>query len=276
MPGVAVTGLAVAVVSTVALTPSFASAHHNPGTDDGHTHAVAAAGGHAHGAPSAAVSQTPCGKAGPPASEGQVEHGHRGPVAWQPISDPQQRVAFEAEVATAHQVTLTYPTVKEAEAAGYHMVTTYVPCIGAHYINFRYMVGKFDYAHPAMLLYDGTNPDSKMLGLSYALLGDPNRPPDAFDGRAPFHKHNKNGGLCIKGAVVVGAEATTAATCAARGGHKVKLDNLWMMHMWIADGWPSSWGLFSSEHPDLGGAIGNINGKPDPAKAKKLAAGGDI
>jgi hypothetical protein len=35
-----------------------------------------------------------------------------------------------------------------------------------------------------------------------------------------------------------------------------------MMHMWNVAGWDSRWGLFSSEHPDLGGRIGDINGEP--------------
>jgi hypothetical protein len=35
-----------------------------------------------------------------------------------------------------------------------------------------------------------------------------------------------------------------------------------MMHMWNVPGWDSRWGLFSSEHPDLGGRIGDINGEP--------------
>ena len=32
--------------------------------------------------------------------------------------------------------------------------------------------------------------------------------------------------------------------------------------MWNVAGWDSRWGLFSSEHPDLGGSIGDINAAP--------------
>jgi hypothetical protein len=274
-PSFGLAALAIAVVSSLAVAPAFASSDHQHSDTAAGGNAVAE--GHSHAATAgAAVTNTPCNTSGPPASAGQVEHGHRGPAPWAPISDSQQRTAFEQEVGIAHQVTVDYPTVQDAEAAGYHMVTPYVPCIGAHYINIGHLIGKFDYAHPAMLLYDGTNPDSKIVGLSYATFGDPNKQPDTFEGRAPWHKHNKNGGLCLKGLTVVGAEGISAEKCAQREGHKIKLDNLWMMHMWIADGWPSSWGLFSSEHPDLGGAIGDINGKPDPKKAKALADGGDI
>ena len=46
------------------------------------------------------------------------------------------------------------------------------------------------------------------------------------------------------------------------------LGNLWMMHMWNVPGWESRWGFFSSEHPDLGGTIGNLNATPDEVKAR--------
>jgi len=225
--------------------------------------AVSSAGlasGHVHGAATTGLTgSTPCEVSGPPASSGQTEHGHRGPFPWTAITDPATRTLLSAQLAAAHQVTVRYPTVKDAEAAGYHMTTTYVPCIGAHYINGGYL-GGFDVSHPAMLLYDGTDPTSKIVGLSYAALSGA-KPPEGFAGSNDiWHQHNLNGGLCLRGAVVVGAESTDAATCAARGGVKIKLDSLWMMHAWVADGWPSSWGIFSAEHPDLGGKVGNVNG----------------
>ncbi len=222
--------------------------------------AVSAAGGHVHGAVTTGLTgSTPCEVSGPPASSGQTEHGHRGPFPWTAITDPATRDLLATQLAAAHQVTVQFPTVQSAEAAGYRMTTTYVPCIGAHYINAAYL-GGFDVSHPAMLLFDGTTPTSKIVGLSYAALSGA-KPPEGFAGPNDiWHQHNLNGGLCLKGAVVVGAESTDAATCAARGGIKVKLDSLWMMHAWVADGWPSSWGIFSAEHPDLGGKVGNVNG----------------
>jgi hypothetical protein len=45
-----------------------------------------------------------------------------------------------------------------------------------------------------------------------------------------------------------------------------------MMHMWNVPGWESRWGLFSSEHPDLGGVIGNINASPDEVKTERAKA----
>ncbi len=222
--------------------------------------AVGTGSGHVHGATTAGLTgTTPCEQSGPPASAGQSEHGHRGPFPWTAISDPATRDLLTQQLAVAHGVTLQYPTVKDAEAAGYRMTTTYVPCIGAHFIDARYLAS-FDPAHPAMILYSGTTPDAKIVGLSYAVLSG-SAPPDGFAGSNDiWHQHNLNGGLCIREGVVVGAESTTDAECAARGGAKVALGSLWMMHAWVADGWPSSWGIFSAEHPDLGGVVANING----------------
>lgn len=276
LPGVGVAALSVAVVSSMAVAPAFAGGSGN----GGHNHSAAAEGSAAHAGhgvigTNAPVGDTPCEKSGPPASEGQISnvggHGHSGPLKWQEM-DRATRDQLGQQLDIAHAVTLQYPTVADAEADGYHMVTPYVPCIGAHYIKISNMIHGFDPAKPSMLLYDGTNPDSKIVGLSYSVLGDPNKPPDGFAGpNDPWHKHDSNGGLCLKGAVVIGAENTSQAKCEAMGGKKAPLHNLWMNHTWVADAWPSSWGLFSAENPDLGGKIGNINATPDAASRKQLA-----
>src|SRR2546428_10488546 len=118
--------------------------------------------------------------------------------------------------------------------------------MGAHSNKVSTMTGGFAPAKPSMLLYDGTNPDSKMVGLSYSILGDPNAPPEGFAGpNDPWHKHDSNGGLCLSGGVVVGAESTSEAEGAARGGQKTALHNMWMMHAGAAEPGQSSWGKFS-------------------------------
>jgi hypothetical protein len=116
----------------------------------------------------------------------------------------------------------------------------------------------FDPSEPEILLFDGTEPDSKLVGLSYLVFAQPEQPPEGFaGGNDPWHVHRQ---LCLGGGGVLGDESTTSEDCEARGGRVVPLDNLWMTHMWNVPGWESRWGLFSSEHPDLGGAIGDING----------------
>ncbi len=230
-----------------------------------------------------ATGQSPCEKAAPtPASPGEVgaggagssntngklavvagEHGARGMVAQVPLTYA-QRMTLQQQMEAARTVITRYPTTKDALAAGYVMSTPYVPCIGAHYTNVS-LARSFDPSHPSELLYDGTQPDSKIVGLSY-LVWHPGGAPDGFAGpNDHWHQHNANGGLCIRGALVVGGEETTRAECAARGGTKTLLIDIWMLHAWVVPGFECSWGVFSGECPELGGRIcGNAWDAPDP------------
>jgi hypothetical protein len=181
-------------------------------------------------------------------------HSHRGP-AEQVVLDEATRIELQAQQELARQAAAAYPTVADAEAAGYHMSTPYVPCIGAHYTNIG-LVGGFDPAKPSEILYDGSTPDAKVVGLSY-LVFHPGGAPEGFAGpNDHWHQHNSNGGLCLKGGLVLGAEDTTEAECEERGGSKVILEDIWMLHDWVVPGWECSWGVFAPECPELGGKLG--------------------
>jgi hypothetical protein len=243
--------LAVAVVSAYALTPRFAAAHtHGSGV---------AADGHTHASTAALTGTTPCEKSGPPASQAQVldsqGHSHRGPTAQLPL-DQATRAQLETQQVAARAVADKYPTVADAERAGYQMSTVYVPCIGAHYTNIP-LAARFDVNAPAELLYEGTQPTSRIVGLSY-LVYHPGGAPDGFAGpNDHWHQHNFNGGLCFGASgVVVGAEDMTQAQCAARGGRKFVLVDTWMLHDWIVPGFECTWGVFAPECPELGGRVG--------------------
>jgi len=177
-----------------------------------------------------------------------------------------EKSALDAQMAAADTVARAYPTVKDAEAAGYARSTPYVPCIGAHYTNISLTRG-FDPAHPSELLYAGTAPDAKIVGLSY-LVYHPNGPPPGFAGpNDRWHQHNANGGLCFKGAVVIAGEESTRQQCAALGGRKSLLTDIWMVHAWVVPGISCSWGVFSGECPNLGGRIGGTAADgPYPSK----------
>jgi hypothetical protein len=237
-----------------------------------------------------ATGTSPCEIAAPtPASPGQVgagqagsqketkvqvaaaEHGGRGMVKQVPLSHA-QRLTLEQQVEEARAVVAKYPTVSTALAGGYQKSTPYVPCIGAHYTN-QALAASFNPSAPSELLYDGTAPDSKLVGLSY-LVYHPGGPPPGFAGpNDHWHQHNFNGGLCLKGGLVVGAEETSPQQCAALGGRKTPLLDIWMMHAWVVPGFECSWGVFSGECPELGGRLGGTAWQsPEPTKATSSAA----
>lgn len=158
-----------------------------------------------------------------------------------------ERKDLAAELSSAREASSKFATVADAEKNGYALVTGYLPLIGAHYIKWGLMDGDFDVAAPEMLLYDGTEPESSLVGLSYYLFSDTE--PSPFTGANDhWHQHI---GLCIKDGVVVGGSSTTQEQCAARGGSKAGASNGWMVHAWVVPGWESPQGVFSPEHIGL-------------------------
>jgi hypothetical protein len=280
--GVGASAVAIGVFSTMALSPSFASGHSHSAEEAGHGHggtAAMEAAGHTHAGAGAegdgstahveghtdvaiaADGSSPCEQAGV-TSEGNSGHGHRGPVPYEELTAA-QRADFLVEVEQANSVVARYPTVADAEAAGWRAITPYVPCIAAHYLKQSNFADGFIPSEPEILLYDGTDPDSRIVGLSYLQFASEDEAPEGFVGpNDPWHVHRQ---LCLgSGAGVLGDENTTEEDCEARGGRVVPLNNLWMTHMWNAPGYDSRWGMFSSENPSLGGRIGDMNAPPRP------------
>jgi hypothetical protein len=248
--GLVVAALATVVLSTTAITPSFASEH-------------AHGGGHAHGEVAIAADGTSrCEQAGV-ANDGNSGggHGHRGPVPWQPL-DPAERAELADQLAEALAVVERYPTVRDAEAGGYRKASIYVPCIASHYVlEGREASDPFDPARPPMLLAADTDPDSEIVGLSYSVIS-PGGPPVGFAGPNDiWHAHER---FCMGKGMLIGTEAADPEGCAARGGAIFDTSDEWMIHVWIVPQWQNRWGLFASEHPDLGGRMGDMDAPPDP------------
>ena len=220
--------------------------------------AAAASDGHAHGT-AAATGDTPCEQAVPVPSVGETAgdaeggHGHRGSAIQIPLTEA-ERVLLAQQQEQARTLVTEFPTVAEATAGGYRQSTTYLPCIGAHYTNPRF-IGAFDPAHPSELLFDGTTPDAKIIGLSY-LVFNRGGAPEGFAGPNDlWHTHSRNGGLCVKG-IVIGGESMSKEQCESLGGHKNGLKDVYMVHDWVVPGWECGWGTFAGECPELGGKVG--------------------
>lgn len=216
--------------------------------------------------------------------------GHVGPQPWVAMTDRAQCDKLAEELALARSITEKYDTVAKAEAGGWVKVTGYVPGIASHYMNFGAVDSTFDIEVPEMILFDGTDPDSSVVGLSYYIIheGDA-EPTQGFTGpNDHFHRHV---GLCIVNGVVAGDSQTTAEECEARGGSKAGGDKQWMNHVWVVPGCESPWGVFSAATPVLDGALGRASatdgggcagsgvrdryGLDDPATTATGGGGGD-
>lgn len=180
-------------------------------------------------------------------TNGEGMHSH-GATAWQPIDDADDQLALQQQLEEAGTVVAQFPDVAAAEAGGYYQISPYVPGIGAHWINGGLLDGDFEPGKPEMLLFNGTEPTSELVGLSYAALSD--EPPEGFVGpNDTWHAHPA---LCMLGGLVVGIDGTPKELCESVGGNIASgLDNLQMAHYWPVPGWQSEWGLFSAENPNL-------------------------
>jgi hypothetical protein len=185
--------------------------------------------------------------------------GHVGPSVWNAMVDPVACERLRSELDLARETAESYPTVADATAAGWVRVTGYVPGIAAHYMNFGLVDGTFDITQPEMILYDGTDPGSRVVGLSYYIRLDGSaQPTQGFTGdNDHYHRHL---GLCVGPGGVIGDSTTTDEECAARGGVKAEGTDGWMSHAWVVPGCESPWGVFSAVNPLLDGSLGRATG----------------
>jgi hypothetical protein len=256
--------LAAALVgtTTASVAPALAGDHaHGPlshaHSDLPRVHTPSARGdAHGHGPAipgiEAATGASPCEQSGVQIEGNSAGHGERGPVPHQAITDAATRQLLAQQLTAAREAAMRYPTAADAMAAGYRRITPYIPCIAAHYINFRYVDDRFDPAEPEMLLYDGNDPDARIVGLSYYVRGVSSAPEGFAGPNDPWHQHI---GLCVNATGVIGGTNLTAEQCAAIGGRKADGSDAWMTHAWVVPGWESAWGTFSGEHPELGARV---------------------
>ncbi|HEY8545140.1 MAG TPA: hypothetical protein VIL36_08835, partial [Acidimicrobiales bacterium] len=182
-------------------------------------------------------------------------HAH-GPEPWIPITDPDDQRALQLQLAAAGRVIGQFPTAADAVRAGYVQVTPYVPGIAAHYMNFQLADRRFDPSQPEMLLFNGNDPTSELVGVSYAMFGEEPSESDGFVGpNDTWHEHPS---LCTIGVFVVGPDHTPDDLCASVGGSKLRDYPLWMSHLWQVPGWESAWGLFSGENPAINMATSDL------------------
>jgi hypothetical protein len=189
------------------------------------------------------------------------------PEPWNPLTSRSECAQLANELERARAVIEKYPTVADGEAAGYRRIAGYVPGIAAHYIKVSNLTDGFNLDQPEMLLYDGTDPGSHIVGLSYYIFkpGD-DEPTEGFTGNNDhYHRHF---GLCLRNGQVIGGNNTSPEDCAARGGGVLNGTAGWMSHVWLVPGCESDWGVFSGANPAL-----KIQAPGAPAEAEGCGSG---
>ncbi len=164
-----------------------------------------------------------------------------------PFTPPQALDALtqgqlDGQLARARAAALRYPTAADAVRAGFVEATGYVPGVGAHFMKYSAISGSFDVDHPAMILYDGVAPTSRVAGLAYYVISGTS-PPDGFAGpNDGWHQHPA---VCVtpKGPVLAGDAPETCRL----GGRPA-----WMLHAWVAPSYPSALGYFSPVNLSIG------------------------
>ncbi len=186
----------------------------------------------------------------------QAEKATTEPIALMSASD---------QASLRHQLDLTlkviemYPTVKQAEAAGYRRAGPYSPGLGAHWVrangaslNAAGVMTDDALMNPLALIYDGTAQDSPIAGLMYYSLSK--NLPVGFAGPNDHWHYHKN--ICLKsdnGALdaPLGADRDVdPALCRQIGGSMLTQTN-WMLHVWSAPAYSSPQGIFAHNNSAL-------------------------
>lgn len=174
------------------------------------------------------------------------------PDPWMPMADTADCEQLAGELGALRALVTQYPTVADAEAAGYTQGDTYYAGLGVHYQNWDLLSSRFDPVRPVQLLYDGTAPRAHLVGVSYVVQGGPDTPPEGFTGENDrWHRHRS---FCLDladGGVNLSSDVLSEAECTALGGSHLPNENGWMLHTWVVPGCESDWGMFSGANPRL-------------------------
>ena len=195
------------------------------------------------------------------AINGQHIHGVKnGDIAPEALPDKPldqtTRALLAMQLTVARSTALRYPTVADAKKAGYILAGGFAPGSGAHYVRTSAAVFASDHVlnvnRPGSLIYEGTNPTSKIIGMMY--IGGGTTPPDGFVGpNDHWHRHSA---VCVKygpGGIEVPFPADADITpkqCQDVHGQFMAI-TVWMVHAWVVPGWESPLGVFSHDNPNI-------------------------
>lgn len=163
-----------------------------------------------------------------------------------------------------------YPTVADAEAAGFRRAGPFSPGLGTHYLppdgyyNLDGLMDPEDLRWPT-LIFDGVEPGSPLAGFMYTAVGSEEEPEGFVGPNDHWHYHTN---VCIVFGpdgveAPLGADrSATQEQCDRYGG--VLIDNTgYMVHVWTVPGYESSRGIFSEVNPAITCPDGTYYTRPE-------------
>ena len=274
LAALAVLPIGILAVTAVAVTSPSASEHahgehdHGSETAAGHAHddGHADEASHDHGAAEVAFLFPDGDDRGWSDVQNGEEHGEHRTV---PIEDlaPRVRRELERQLSLTLVPVMAYPTVADAEAAGYHRTGSFNPGLGVHYTGgMSDMDGSLsdeEITHPSTITYDGTAPDSTIVGFMYNsnTFGADSAPAGFAGPNDQWHSHS---GICINfrddGEMdVLGADdgVDDQEECEARGAQFMGEIQTSLLHVWTVPAYTNPLGVFAHANPLLPCADGS-------------------
>lgn len=165
-----------------------------------------------------------------------------------------ERTKLAEQLQVAREVAIQLPTRADAEAAGFEPTTPYAPGTGSHMgrdDNTQAPDAALDVRKPQSYLYDGNDPDSRVVGLMYVQLGGETAP-EGFAG--PLDTWQKVDGQCLRAdsfdPLYPTKSSVTKQECDAGGGRFLDII-AWIQHAWVVPGWEAPGGVFSAYNDDI-------------------------
>lgn len=198
-----------------------------------------------------------------------IMNGHQHEHVVEPM-DSATTALLAAQLARTAELVALYPTIAAAEAAGYRRQGPYSPGLGTHYGKgggtiVSETITDDNVLNP-MLIFDGTEQDSKLAGFMYIAFGSAGVPEGFAGPNDIWHFHTN---ICI----VINPDGSTDTPlgadkenvpkelCDSYGGFLLK-NSGYMLHVWTVPGYESSKGVFNEVNPALACADGTYYTKP--------------
>jgi hypothetical protein len=224
-------------------------------------HAAGSHGDHAAGAQGAEASGHDHGTS-PGADLGfsQLANGHQHDRGVEPLT-PAETVDLAGQLAVTAELVQMYPTIADAEAAGWTRSGPFSPGLGTHYgapafhMNADGVMDTREDLLSPMLVFDGLGRDARLAGFMYIVYGSDTEPAGFAGPNDHWHYHER---VCIvmgdDGAIDTpfGAdlEGVTEQMCTDAGGAFIE-NTGYMVHAWSVPGYESPDGMFTELNPKI-------------------------